>query len=113
MWLTFNQGTGSSAVMANKDYIVIGVDAIPGQGTPETTTLAAGLTDMCRNLNSQVALPTDSANQNNGPKQITKGVDTRFDNCTTGSPCDISGIGSPLDPATFPPDTNIREGITF
>ena len=111
MWLTFNQGTGSATVLADKDYIVISPDG--STGVSDTTAAAAGLTDICKSLNSQVAVPTDSANQNNGPKQIAKGVDTRFDNCVTGSPCDIQGTGSALDPATFPPDKNVGEGITF
>ena len=112
MWLTFNQGTGSQSILADKDYIVISADGSNAVG--DTTAAAAGLTDICTSLNSQIAIPTDSANQNNGPKQIAKGVDTRFDDCLTGSTnCDIQGTGSPLNPTTFPPDTNVRENITF
>lgn len=114
MLLTFNQGTGSEAILSNKDYVILEVPDISGNGSPETVALAAGLTSICQTLNTSVPFHmTPSANPNNGPRQIAKGVDTRFDNCITGSPCDINGAGPPLDPAMYPPDSNIQEAITF
>ena len=114
MLLTFNQGTGGAAILSNKDYVILEVPDINGNGAPETEALAGGLTSICQTLNTTVPFHmTPSANPNNGPKQIAKGVDTRFDNCVTGSPCDINGAGPALDPATYPPDTNVQETITF
>ena len=114
MLLTFNQGTGSEAILSNKDYVILEVPDINGRGAPETEALAGGLTNRCQTLNTTVPFHmTPSANPNNGPKQIAKGVDTRFDNCVTGSPCDINGAGPALDPADYPPDTNIQGTITF
>lgn len=109
MLLNFTNGTGSSATLADRDYIILEVPDITGNGAPETAVLSAGLTSICKNLNEDINFNmTPSANQNNGPRQIKDGVDTRFD----VSP--INGYGNALnDTTTFPPDTNVRENITF
>src|SRR5262245_43578646 len=79
MNLRFVQGTGSSATLANHDYIILEVPDINGNGAPETAVLSAGLTSLCQTLNFSVPFHmTPSANQNNGPRQITDGVNTRF-----------------------------------
>jgi hypothetical protein len=49
---------------------------------------------------------TPSSNVNNGPRQITDGVNTRFN--VYGN-----GYGNALVPSTYPPDSNVRENITF
>jgi len=108
MLLTFNQGTGAGAVLSNKDYVILEVEVITGNGAPESVALAGGLTNVCQSLNVNIPFHmTPSANPNNGPKQIAKGTDTRFDECVTGSPCDINGAGPNLDPVAFPSDTNV------
>src|SRR5437660_2764813 len=40
--LNFNQGTGNSAVLNDKDYIILEVPDINGNGTGETANLTAG-----------------------------------------------------------------------
>jgi len=108
MLLTFNQGTGAGAVLSDKDYVILEVEVITGNGAPESVALAGGLTNVCQSLNVNIPFHmTPSANPNNGPKQIAKGTDTRFDECVTGSPCDINGAGPNLDPVAFPSDTNV------
>lgn len=107
MTLRFVQGTGNSATLANKDYIVLEVPDIAGNGAPETAVLSAGLTTICQTLNASVPFHmTPSANMNNGPRQITDGVNTRFN--IYGN-----GYGNALQPSTFPPDSNIQQNITF
>lgn len=107
MTLNFTQGTGSSATLADRDYIILEVPDINGNGAVETALLTAGLTNICQSLNVNVPFHmTPSANVNNGPRQITDGVNTRF-NIYAG------GYGNQLKPNTFPPDSNIQEDITF
>jgi len=107
MTLNFVQGTGNSATLADKNYIILDVPDINGNGSPETAVLSAGLTNICQTLNTTVPFHmTPSANQNNGPKQITDGMNTRF-NVYAG------GYGNALQPSTFPPDSNVQENITF
>jgi len=106
MTLNFVQGTGNSATLSNLDYIILEVPDITGNGAPETVRLSAGLTSICQTLNTTIPFHmTPSANQNNGPKQISAGVNTRFNTYT-------NQFGG-LDPATFPPDSNVRPNITF
>jgi hypothetical protein len=108
MTLNFTQGTNNSVTLADHDYVVIEVPEITGNGAVETAVLSAGVTSICQTLNVDVPFHmTPSSNKNNGPKQITDGVNTRFD-------IEANGYGNPkLDATNFPPDTNIRENITF
>ena len=107
MSLKFVQGTGNSATLADKDYIILEVPDINGNGSPETAVLSAGLTNICQTLNASIQFHmTPSANVNNGPRQITDGINTRFD-------VYANGYGNALQPSTFPPDANIQEDITF
>jgi Flp pilus assembly protein TadG len=107
MTLRFVQGTGNSATLANKDYIILEVPDITGNGSPETAVLSAGLTSICKTLNASIEFHmTPSANQNNGPRQITDGTNTRFN-------VYANGYGNALQPSTYPPDSNVREPITF
>ena len=106
MTLNFVQGNGSSMTLKDKDYIIIEVPEISGNGAKETIRLAAGLTSACQTLGANVPFhATPSSNQNNGPKQITDGVDTRFNFYANGS--------GQLNPVDFPPDSNVGTGITF
>jgi Flp pilus assembly protein TadG len=107
MNLRFTQGTNNSATLADHDYIVLEVPDITGNGAPETAVLSAGLTSICQKLNVNVPFHmTPSSNVNNGPRQITDGINTRFN-------VYANGYGNALQPGTFPPDTNIQENITF
>src|SRR6266568_6293428 len=107
MTLSFVQGTGSSATLADKNYIILEVPDINGNGSPETAVLSAGVTDLCYALNANIQFRmTPSSNLNNGPKQITDGVNTRFD-------VYANGYGNALQPSTFPPDSNVQQSITF
>lgn len=107
MSLSFVQGTGNSATLADKNYIILEVPDINGNGAPETAVLSAGLTSICKTLNTSIDFHmTPSSNVNNGPRQITDGVNTRFN--IYGN-----GYGNALQPSTFPPDSNVREGISF
>lgn len=107
MTLNFTQGTGSSATLADKDYIILEVPDINGNGAPETAVLSAGLTTICQTLNTTIPFHmTPSANQNNGPKQLTDGVNTRFN-------VYANGYGNALQPGTYPPDSNVKEDISY
>ena|SRR5690349_6726803 len=107
MTLTFTQGTNNAATLVDKNYIILEVPEISGNGAVETAVLSAGLTSMCQTLNVNVPFHmTPSANQNNGPRQISDGINTRFNSYA-------NGYGNKLVPSTFPPDSNIKEGITF
>lgn len=104
MTLHFVQGDPGANTLADQDYIIIEVPEISGNGERETVELAAGITTICQTLNTSVPFHiTPSANKNNGPKAIAWGANSRFDNPGKNY----------IDPATYPPDTNIREGITF
>ena len=107
MSLSFVQGSGSSATLADKNYIILEVPDINGNGAPETAVLSAGLTSLCQASNANIQFHmTPSANLNNGPKQITDGVNTRFN-------VYANGYGNALVPSTFPPDSNVQQSITF
>ncbi len=47
MTLNFNQGTGNSATLVDKDYIILEVPDIKGNGTVETALLTAGVRTYC------------------------------------------------------------------
>jgi hypothetical protein len=62
---------------------------------------------MCLALNASIQFHmTPSANMNNGPRQITDGINTRFN-------VYANGYGNALQPSTFPPDSNIQQPLTF
>jgi Flp pilus assembly protein TadG len=107
MSLRFTQGTNNEATLADRDYIILEVPDITGNGAPETAVLSAGLTSICQRLDVNVPFHmTPSANVNNGPRQITDGVNTRFNSYA-------NGYSNALVPSTFPPDSNVQTGITF
>jgi Flp pilus assembly protein TadG len=106
MTLNFTQGNGNSMTLVDKDYVILEVPEISGNGAGETIRLSAGLTSICQTLNVNVPFhATPSSNQNNGPRQITDGVNTRFNTYANGP--------GQLNPTSFPPDSNIAEGISF
>lgn len=97
--------TGSSATVNDHNYAVIQVPQINGTGNVETIQLAAGLTDICASIGDNKTLDSSqSSNSKNGRDAISKGANTRFDVYQNGA--------GGLDPDAFPPDTNIREGLT-
>jgi Flp pilus assembly protein TadG len=104
MNLTFNQGTGNSAVIADKQYIILEVPDITGNGTGETAQLTAGLPNYCKKLGDNINM-TPSSNQNNGPRNSGDGMNTRFN-------VYANGYGNALTPSTFPPDSNVMENIS-
>lgn len=113
MTLNFVQGSGSSATLSDKDYIVLEVPDINGNGAPETAVLSAGVTDACQSIGADVTFHmTPSANVNNGPIQITDGTNTRFD-------IQANGYGNAFSDTyadgtlVFKPDTNIQADIPF
>ena len=104
MTLNFNQGTGNSATIADKDYIILEVPDIQGNGTVETAALAAGLPNFCKKLGDNINM-TPSSNSNNGPRNSGDGMNTRFN-------VYANGYGNVLQPGPFPPDSNVQENIT-
>jgi Flp pilus assembly protein TadG len=104
MTLRFTQGSGNSATLVDKDYIILEVPNITGNGQVETALLAAGIPTFCKNLNDPINM-TPSSNPNNGPRAAGDGMNTRFN-------VYANGYGNQLQPATFPPDSNINESIT-
>ena len=107
MTLTFTQGTNNQAILVDKNYIVLEVPDINGNGSPETAVLSAGVTNICQRISVNVPFHmTPSANQNNGPRQITDGINTRFN-------LYANGYGNALVPGTYPPDSNVQQNITF
>lgn len=102
--LKFNQGTGNSAVLNDKDYIILEVPDINGNGTGETAELAAGLPNFCKKLGDNIHM-TPSSNKNNGPRNSGDGINTRFNDYA-------NGYGNALQPDVYHPDSNIKEDIT-
>jgi Flp pilus assembly protein TadG len=106
MTLKFVQGTGNSMTVNHGDYILLEVPEISGNGAGETIRLSAGVTSICQSLNVNIPFhATPSSNQNNGPRQITDGVNTRFNVYANGP--------GQLNATDFPPDSNIGEGISY
>src|SRR5258705_7155728 len=102
--LKFNQGTGTVAVLHDKDYIILEVPDINGNGTGETAVLCAGIANYCKTLGNTINM-TPSSNQNNGPRNCGEGVNTRFDQYA-------NGYGNALVPNIFHPDANIQQALT-
>ena len=100
----FNQGTGTEAVLAVNDYIMLEVPDITGNGTVETALLTAGVRNYCKSLGENIDM-TPSSNTNNGPKNAADGMNTRFGDYA-------NGYGNQLQPGTFPSDTNVSETIS-
>jgi Flp pilus assembly protein TadG len=105
MTLRFNQGTGTEAVVADKDYIILEVPDINGNGTGETAVLTAGLKNYCKSLGDNINMPP-SSNQNNGPRNAGDGMNTRFGTYA-------NGYGNALTNPPYPPDTNLTQDITW
>ncbi len=113
MTLNFVQGSGSSATLSDKDYIILEVPDINGNGAPETAVLSAGVTNACQSVGADVTFHmTPSANTNNGPVQITDGTNTRFDIQTNGYGNALSAT-LPDGTLVFKPDTNIYADLTY
>jgi Flp pilus assembly protein TadG len=106
MTLHFNQGTGNSAVIADKDYIILEVPDLNGNGTGETAVLTAGLKNYCKSLGDNINM-TPSSNQNNGPRNAGDGMNTRFGIYPNG------GYGNALNNPPYPPDTNLTQNISW
>jgi Flp pilus assembly protein TadG len=102
--LSFNQGTGTSAVLNDRDYIILEVDDITGNGNVETALLTAGLSGLCKSIGGDIHM-TPSSNPNNGPRAAGDGANTRFNEYA-------NGYGNQLQPGTFHPDFNIQDNIT-
>lgn len=105
MTLRFTQGTGTEATLVDKDYIILEVPNITGNGTGETAELAAGLPNYCKRLGDNINM-TPSSNKNNGPRNSGDGVNTRFN-------VYANGYGNALVPSRFPPDANVQENISY
>ncbi|MDQ3651450.1 MAG: pilus assembly protein TadG-related protein [Acidobacteriota bacterium] len=105
MTLVFKNDTGTGEVqLNNNDFVVLNVSDINGDNAGNTVRLAAGGTSACMNIGNGVAI-MPSTNPNNSPELLTEGVNVRL----TTSP---GGIGNPTT-SEFPPDLDIRLGITF
>src|SRR6185295_8680698 len=102
--LRFNQGTGTEAVLNDKEYIILEVPDINGNGTGETAELTAGLQNFCKTLGDNIHM-TPSSNKNNGPRNSGDGINTRFN-------VYANGYGNALQPNVYHPDSNIETGIT-
>ena len=104
MTLNFTQGNGNAADLVDRQFIILEVNEINGNGTGETATLTAGLPNYCKSTNDPINF-TPSSNPNNGPRNGGDGLNTRF-NVYAG------GYGNALQPGPFPPDSNIKENIS-
>ena len=104
MTLKFTQGTGSGANLVDRQFIILEVNEINGNGTGETATLSAGLPNFCKNTGDPIHF-TPSSNPNNGPRNSGDGINTRFN-------VYANGYGNALQPGPFPPDSNVKENIS-
>lgn len=92
--------TGSSAAVADHKYAVMAVAGY--SGISGAVQLAGGIPNICVSLGQSKALDSSMpANKKNGRDAISDGANTRFNVYANGT-----------DPITFPPDTNIQEGLT-
>jgi Flp pilus assembly protein TadG len=102
--LKFTQGQGNAVTITDKQYVVLEVPDISGNGAAETKALVGGVSAMNLHIGQTVHFnQTPSANQNNGPSQMEAGANTRFD---------IYPGGNAVTPALYPPDSNVAEGLT-
>lgn len=103
--LKFAQGSGSTAVINNMDYIVLEVPCITGNGEVETARLSGGEPCACNQLGGSIAM-TPSSNFGNGGRAAGDGMNTRFGVYATG-------YGGWLTASNYPSDTNVSETITY
>lgn len=107
--------TGSSATVVEYGYAVIQIDCdefgspcpypVSGAGEVETVALSAGIPGLCASVGDEKTLDSSqSANPQNGRDSISRGTNTRLNLYSNGP-------GS-LNPTTYPPDSNIAQGIT-
>lgn len=104
MTLKFAQGSGNSATINEKDYIVLDVPCITGNGETETAMLAAGQPCECNKIGDFINM-TPSSNFGNGGRAAGDGMNTRFG-------VYAGGYGSSLTASAYPSDTNVNETIT-
>lgn len=104
MTLKFAQGSGNSATINDKDYIVLDVPCISGNGDTETAILAAGQPCACNKLGDFINM-TPSSNLGNGGRAAGDGMNTRFGDYA-------GGYGNNLKASSYPSDTNVSETIT-
>ena len=102
--LSFNQGTGTEAIINDREFIILEVPDLNGNGTVETAKLAAGMPNYCADLGDSIHM-TPSSNPNNGPRNSGDGMNTRFN-------IYANGYGNALQPDVFPPDTDLRTTIS-
>jgi hypothetical protein len=107
MTLKFAQGSGTSAVINDKDYIVLDVDCITGNGEPETARLAAGEPCACNKLGDFLNM-TPSSNFGNGGRAAGDGMNTRFGVYVNRYQNAINTDKA----STYPSDTNVSETVT-
>ena len=105
MTLKFAQGSGSTAQINDKDYIVLDVDCITGNGEVETARLAAGEPCACKRKGDFLSM-TPSSNFGNGGRAAGDGMNTRFGMY-------VGGYGGYLTAANYAADTNVTTGITY
>lgn len=105
MTLKFAQGTGTTAIINDFDYIVLDVPCIPGNGDTETAMLAAGEPCACSNLGANINM-TPSSNFGNGGSAAGDGMNTRFG-------VYANGYGNSLTASNYESDTNVTENITY
>ena len=105
MTLKFAQGSGNSADINDKDYIVLEMDCITGNGDVETARLAAGEPCACKKKGDFLSM-TPSSNLGNGGRAAGDGMNTRFG-------IYVGGYGGYLTAANYPADDNVSTGITY
>ena len=105
MTLKFAQGSGNAVQVNDKDYVVLDVDCISGNGDVETARLAAGEPCACKNRLDQLSM-TPSSNPGNGGKAAGNGMNTRFGMY-------VGGYGGYLTASNYPADDNVTAGITY
>jgi len=107
MTMRFAQGTGTSAIVNDKNYIILHIPGISGNGEVETALLTAGVATFCKTLGDNIDM-TPSSNLGNGGRAAGDGMNTRFDNY-------VNGYGNNISASKwedFMPDTNVQENIT-
>jgi Flp pilus assembly protein TadG len=105
MTLKFAQGSGNTAQINDRDYIVLDVDCITGNGEVETARLAAGEPCSCKKKGDHLSM-TPSSNFGNGGRAAGDGMNTRFG-------IYAGGYGGWLTAANYPADDNVSTGLTY